>query len=694
MGQRHQLFVIAKVFNRFRTLAAVHHQQLSSQRALQRCLRSVEILQATPNRIPVSQELRAARRKDDDFWATSKEFQPFPFIATCLTVGCSFDPGEGYQDRVHPLPFNVTLDRINNNDGISVMDITNPGLPRYCFSFLPGGVQPLDARTYLWRYMRNRDIGYASLEDSDDTWIQSIMDALKGEDAEAKLQVEEDRVKHSEEVGRQISRNRLVQRLHTYPLISPSTLHSWSTQSLADDPLGGEDLDQVKALSLRDQAMDQLIDSTLKDPDSDPHSAAQAQQLLDFVPRYRSKLLSLAERAELPQPSSLVGCIKLAFSGETVIDLSPFSDVPAEQLVQAALEILKSETVEVLNLSHLRQLSEAHLTSILGSAPRLQTLHVIEMPQISVQYVARVWARPNSRIRDIYHTEMLRRPFVKKNTYSNLLETIKSPLVEDAKNPIKNIMWARVLIGEPYGDTIRKSDSVKVDWQRLKPAVSDLDDDPTMRCAVYPLQDLLLTPTKLVTALGHYFTYLEKDQWGYCTSGGLAATGFALAKSLALASSQLSADVTRIGPLPESMFKASSISAKISSLHWPLDFPEMKEGEGSIVIINKHDEFGRWENKNEERFRLAVVFSETSGANRAYKVESMESFLESMAAKSAWAKTEETAPLLDYWKRKTGFVELAESEEIHELLTAMERNIKHNRESSAVAWTRIRSAWS
>jgi len=45
MGQRHQLFVIAKVKDRYRTLCAVHHQWLYGRTALRRCLGTLETFQ-------------------------------------------------------------------------------------------------------------------------------------------------------------------------------------------------------------------------------------------------------------------------------------------------------------------------------------------------------------------------------------------------------------------------------------------------------------------------------------------------------------------------------------------------------------------------------------------------------------------------------------------------------------------------
>ena len=47
MGQRHQLFVIAKVKGRYRTLCAIHHQWLYGHTALRRCLGTLKKFQVS-----------------------------------------------------------------------------------------------------------------------------------------------------------------------------------------------------------------------------------------------------------------------------------------------------------------------------------------------------------------------------------------------------------------------------------------------------------------------------------------------------------------------------------------------------------------------------------------------------------------------------------------------------------------------
>ena len=60
---------------------------------------------------------------------------PFPFISTALILGASFDPDRGLHSRVHPLEFNMPFDGGDNNDGVTIIDITEQAHPRYCFVF-------------------------------------------------------------------------------------------------------------------------------------------------------------------------------------------------------------------------------------------------------------------------------------------------------------------------------------------------------------------------------------------------------------------------------------------------------------------------------------------------------------------------------------------------------------------------------
>ena len=126
MGQRHQLFVIAKIANRYRGLAVFHHQWLYGARALKQCLALLTIFSAPANRLAILQELAAARRHSESFWTKPCNYDdskvPFPFITTCLLLGASFNVKEGYNADLILEPFNMAFNGSDNNDGITIID--------------------------------------------------------------------------------------------------------------------------------------------------------------------------------------------------------------------------------------------------------------------------------------------------------------------------------------------------------------------------------------------------------------------------------------------------------------------------------------------------------------------------------------------------------------------------------------------
>ncbi|KAI0149493.1 hypothetical protein GGR57DRAFT_473576 [Xylariaceae sp. FL1272] len=140
MGQRHQLFAIAKIGNRFRSLAALHHQWLYGQAAIKSCAKLITIFQEQKNHPLLRYELQLAATLPQEKWeeeVTDWQDQRalFPFIATCLMFGASFDPSSGTGSNVAPLPFNTPYDGGDNNDGVTILDITDPSSVRYAFVF-------------------------------------------------------------------------------------------------------------------------------------------------------------------------------------------------------------------------------------------------------------------------------------------------------------------------------------------------------------------------------------------------------------------------------------------------------------------------------------------------------------------------------------------------------------------------------
>ncbi len=164
MGQRHQLFVIARINGRYRQLGAIHHPWLYGHTALRRCLDTLKIFGESTNRTPIQQELLAASNKDDDFWLPSTATAsygneqngnvPFPFIMTCLIVGASFNT-DGYFHVVSVEPFYMEFDEGANNNG-KLQSFLNrsrsPSSCNRCTGSYESSVCPLEGR---WNLLAN-----------------------------------------------------------------------------------------------------------------------------------------------------------------------------------------------------------------------------------------------------------------------------------------------------------------------------------------------------------------------------------------------------------------------------------------------------------------------------------------------------------------------------------------------------------
>lgn len=136
---------------------------------------------------------------------------------------------------------------MNNDDGITIIDISDLASLRYCFAFLRGTVKPLEASRYLWYYEKPHQ------EDSE---IDSKEDSNDGESWDANNIMERQR-----EVQAHIQQHPLVQQLENHRMIDPEVLSSWAEQQVIPNSKQGIGADADKAVepSLRDQAMDQLI---------------------------------------------------------------------------------------------------------------------------------------------------------------------------------------------------------------------------------------------------------------------------------------------------------------------------------------------------------------------------------------------------------------------------------------------------
>ncbi|KAF1846431.1 uncharacterized protein K460DRAFT_356108 [Cucurbitaria berberidis CBS 394.84] len=136
MGLRHQLFIIAKINGRYRSLACVHHQWLYGFTVLKTCRRLVKIFQCPQNAHLLKLELARASGFPPKAWEDEVEFDEppeFPFITTCLLTGTSVDLENNYISQATAEPWNVAFYAIDNDDGITIFDLTDLNCISHCF---------------------------------------------------------------------------------------------------------------------------------------------------------------------------------------------------------------------------------------------------------------------------------------------------------------------------------------------------------------------------------------------------------------------------------------------------------------------------------------------------------------------------------------------------------------------------------
>jgi hypothetical protein len=101
------------------------------------CLRLVKVFKDQGNHRLLKLELARAAALDPSIWKKEVDFHnnlpEFPFISTCMLLGTSVDVDTGYSNGAMLMPWNLEVDGGDNNDGVTILDITDPTRVCYCF---------------------------------------------------------------------------------------------------------------------------------------------------------------------------------------------------------------------------------------------------------------------------------------------------------------------------------------------------------------------------------------------------------------------------------------------------------------------------------------------------------------------------------------------------------------------------------
>ncbi|KAG7293677.1 hypothetical protein NEMBOFW57_003732 [Staphylotrichum longicolle] len=333
MGERHQIFVVARVGKRYRTLAVIHHQYLYDCLALSACLLLISIFSDKANRRPLEMELGLAEEfysdpnnTESDSTTSYASFRAkpvrFPFIGTCLVVGAStagLDPDFPRASTVHFEPEDTGFAEGDNNTGITVLDITDLDNVRYCF---------VAWRRIGWRWDLDSDLAQLGPPPPLNTpWSgaeygrhwQGFRDPGVSIDGK---------------------RDRLATKLAEFPLVNVTALADlWPWGMWVVDPSAPTDKTQDDTLkhtggaSLRDQALAKLVQSMLSTPQENMGLLDEPMRFPGFQGALRNQLFTVKD--ELFQSAAAPGLLRAAWAGETLLDWSRFDGLSPETMMAA-----------------------------------------------------------------------------------------------------------------------------------------------------------------------------------------------------------------------------------------------------------------------------------------------------------------------------------------------------------------------
>ncbi|THH20556.1 hypothetical protein EW146_g830 [Bondarzewia mesenterica] len=200
MGQRHQVYVVARVRStnatladapaKYRCIVALHHQWCYGRLPLLATRRFLTLVKFPENAEIIRWELDHIQDKGEEKNKNKKNKKNTlcPYTAFLLSTSWTAslaDPENPYASSSFLFNPNMGSANMDNNDGITVIDISDPLSPAYCYvKRLPGG-RPLTAKKYCRSYYPEPDPEELAKSDEQERAIEEhvaeVIASLDGE---------------------------------------------------------------------------------------------------------------------------------------------------------------------------------------------------------------------------------------------------------------------------------------------------------------------------------------------------------------------------------------------------------------------------------------------------------------------------------------------------------------------------------
>lgn len=671
------VFIVAKVGDRYRCFCSIQQYFIHVTLA-ERCLRLIKIFEEPENRIPIQQELLLAHDKPEEFWTSEPQCPaccpfPFPYLATCLILGVSFDAPDGFVDHTKLFSTDQEFDKLQSSDAVTIIDISEPHNVRYCFvrynpySLPVPTMTPLSAATFLFDSYDGD--GEESEEDSD-------YGEESGEDSESEGDVEFDAYSHEEVDYNDIPQTRshgspvewarmIAKGFEGRQLMSTDSLNStWPRKNwkgLVEASIVSTDQalrSPSQVTSLRTLALDKLVEMALTDPEFDMSWISQLADLLeDFLPRLRDSLYKCSANL-VPSPNSIRVIVR-AFQDVPGFRLGVFQKFESDDQLSVVAGIQEKTRLCTLNLSGSTRLDSESLRRILEITPSLGTLYLMDNPSLSLQSVLDGIHKNRLSVPNLYHPDLFRL-FLHHRARWPLSDEyrINFPTGASTKSPAIQILWVFTCASELDEYNCR---SCGIHWDkftadiRAKGKNSDFSsyDSPGLNYGRFSLKHGLISPSKLVTGMSQFAEFsLNNKSWtryNYESYAQAAATSFAMAPS------SVNGSRYHVGPVPLMLTIDPLSPMRITDDDAPENlFSALMPGDWSLIVLHEHVYYKHFTMETDlpdlkQKWRYAFIT--TRSDSTSYSPKDTELMVADMDTFLAEVADGEAKELGEYWEQ-------------------------------------------
>ncbi|VDC07162.1 unnamed protein product [Peniophora sp. CBMAI 1063] len=398
MGQRHQVYVIARVRRKDETtghrrcVAAYHHQWCYGRTALQLLSRFLKLISQPDNAQMIRREIANVQGNWGEVPAppayaprSREDYVPCPFIAYLLqlswNVNLDDDPvyvaGTTFSNAV--LDARMETSQGDNNDGITVIDVTDPANPSYCFNAIGG--PPLTAEQYVRQYYPQTvdlaTIDESVLEDkeglSDDVATERmVMQTISALEAVPLMSIDLLVEAWPREYTR--ARKKMVAAGTYVPSDAVSQDDAVpATSTISDAPLPPQpDMPSLAGTPFRKAVLHAASTGDIKPVEDSPSVPGQTEIALSAL------------RELTPSPEAAAGLLSLVIGRDSRnVDALDLSDIELSPTAILGLVKAVGGALVKLDLTGNSQVAIHDLENILHAAPNLRQLTIFDCPLVS-----------------------------------------------------------------------------------------------------------------------------------------------------------------------------------------------------------------------------------------------------------------------------------------------------------------------